>query len=64
MQIAVLGIDLGKNSCSAVGLETAGRVVLPRRLSRDGLMNQTTSRFGNINGRCVGAHSEDRVRRC
>jgi len=28
MQIAVLGIDLGKNSCSVVGLDVAGRVVL------------------------------------
>ena len=27
MQIAVLGIDLGKNSCSVVGLDPAGRVV-------------------------------------
>ena len=24
MQIAVLGIDLGKNSCSVVGLDAAG----------------------------------------
>ena len=28
MQIAVLGIDLGKNSCSVVGLDASGRVVL------------------------------------
>ena len=35
MQIAVLGIDLGKNSCSVVGLDRAGRVVLRRRLHRD-----------------------------
>lgn len=26
MQIAVLGIDLGKNSCSVVGLNDAGAV--------------------------------------
>jgi hypothetical protein len=26
MQIAVLGIDLGKNSCSVVGLDSAGAV--------------------------------------
>jgi len=38
MQIAVLGIDLGKNSCSAVGLDAAGRVVLKRRLHRDGVV--------------------------
>src|ERR687893_485815 len=27
MQIAVLGVDLGKNSCSVVGLDAGGRVV-------------------------------------
>jgi transposase len=37
MQIAVLGIDLGKNSCSVVGLDGAGRVVLRRRMHRDGV---------------------------
>src|SRR5437660_6903084 len=37
MIIAVLGIDLGKNSCSVAGLDAAGRVVLRRRVSRDGL---------------------------
>ena len=38
MQIAVLGIDLGKNLCSVVGLDVAGRVVLRRRLRRDGVI--------------------------
>jgi len=28
MHIAVLGIDLGKNSCSVAGLDASGRVVL------------------------------------
>ena len=37
MIIAVLGIDLGKNSCSVAGLDASGRVVLRRRVSRDGL---------------------------
>ncbi len=36
MQIAVLGIDQGKNSCSVVGLDVAGRVGLRRRPHRDG----------------------------
>jgi transposase len=35
MQIAVLGIDLGKNSCSVVGLDDAGKVVLRRRMKRE-----------------------------
>lgn len=34
MQIAILGIDLGKNSCSVVGLDDAGRVVLRKRMKR------------------------------
>ena len=35
--VSVFGIDLGKNSCSVVGLDKAGRVVLRRRVARDGL---------------------------
>jgi transposase len=35
--VAVLGIDLGKNSCSVAGLDGTGHVVLRRRVSRDGL---------------------------
>lgn len=35
--IAVLGIDLGKNVCSLVGLDETGKVVLRRRVKRDGL---------------------------
>ena len=37
MQIAVLGIDLGKNSCSIVGLINGGAVVLRRRMRREGV---------------------------
>ncbi len=38
MQIAVLGIDLGKNSCSIVGLDASGAVVLRRRMRREGII--------------------------
>ena len=38
MAVAVLGIDLGKNSCSIAGLDETGRVVLRRRLTRDGVI--------------------------
>ena len=34
MGIVVLGIDLGKNACSLVGLDGSGRVVLRRRMRR------------------------------
>jgi transposase len=36
-QIAVLGIDLGKNVCSLAGLDQTGKVVLRRRMKRGGL---------------------------
>jgi transposase len=36
--IQIIGIDLGKNSCSLVGLDATGRVVLRRRVRRDGLV--------------------------
>ena len=38
MTIAILGIDLGKNICSVVGLDQAGAVVLRRRMRRQTLM--------------------------
>src|SRR5919202_6595966 len=34
-QIAVLGIDLGKNACSLAGLDPSGAVVLRRRMRRE-----------------------------
>lgn len=38
MSIVILGIDLGKNSCSVVGLDSAGTVVVRRRLRREGVI--------------------------
>jgi hypothetical protein len=38
MQIAVLGIDLGKNSCSVAGMDATGRIVLRRRMQRDSVV--------------------------
>lgn len=35
MEIAILGIDLGKNSCSLVGLDLAGQVSVRRRMRRE-----------------------------
>ena len=35
MRIAVLGVDLGKNVCSLVGLDASGAVVLRRRAKRE-----------------------------
>lgn len=39
MKIAVLGIDLGKNVCSVVGLDGSGVVVLRKRARRDTLID-------------------------
>jgi transposase len=58
MQIAVLGIDLGKNSCSVVGLDASGRVVLRRRLHRDGVFKLAAELPGCVMAMeaCCGAH--------
>ncbi|MEE7462698.1 IS110 family transposase [Methylobacterium fujisawaense] len=50
MSIAVLGIDLGKNSCNVVGLDLDGRVVLRRRKRRE-----TVLAFGEKLPACVVA---------
>lgn len=36
--IAMLGIDLGKNSCSLAGLDASGAVVMRRRMTREGVI--------------------------
>ena len=58
MQIAVLGIDLGKNSCSVVGLDASGRVVLRRRLQREGVVKLAADLPGCVMAMeaCCGAH--------
>lgn len=37
VEVAVLGIDLGKTSCSVAGMSADGEVVLRRRVARDGI---------------------------
>jgi len=65
MQIAVLGIDLGKNSCSVVGLDTAGRVVLRRRMHRDSVIKLAAGLPPCIMAMeaCCGAHHLGRILR-
>src|SRR4051794_974993 len=41
--IAVLGIDLGKNSCSLAGLDSSGAVVLRRKIRREGVIAFTAA---------------------
>jgi transposase len=38
MAVSVLGIDLGKNSCSLVGFDASGCVVVRRRMRRDAVL--------------------------
>lgn len=38
MSIVIVGIDLGKNNCSIVGLDAGGTVVVRRRMRRDGVI--------------------------
>ena len=63
MRIAVLGIDLGKNSCSVVGLDASGRAVLRRRLHRDGVIRLAAGlpRCVMAMEACCGAHHLGRV---
>ena len=58
MKIAVLGIDLGKNVCSIVGLDASGAVVLRRRVRRDTLIDLVAKLPACIVGMeaCCGAH--------
>ena len=65
MQIAVLGIDLGKNSCSVVGLDAAGRVVLRRRMHRDSVIKLAAGLSSCVMAMeaCCGAHHLGRLLR-
>jgi transposase len=63
MEIAVLGIDLGKNSCSVVGLDGSGRVVLRRRMHRDSVVKLASGLPPCIVAMeaCCGAHHLGRL---
>jgi transposase len=63
MQIAVLGIDLGKNICSAAGLDGAGHVVLRRRMHRDNVVRLASELPTCVVAMeaCCGAHHLGRL---
>ncbi len=65
IQIAVLGIDLGKNSCSVVGLDDSGRVVLRRRLQRDSVIKLASGLAPCVMAMeaCCGGHHLGRILR-
>ena len=58
MDIAVLGIDLGKNICSVVGLDDGGRVLVRRRLKRPAVIAFARQSPGCVVAMeaCCGAH--------
>src|ERR1700720_2551592 len=62
-KISVLGIDLGKNVCSVVGLDASGAVVMRRRMRREtlvGLAEKLPAGFVGM-GACCGSHHLGRV---
>jgi transposase len=63
MDIHVLGIDLGKNSCSIVGLNATGRVVMRRRMRRESDVALAAKLPGRIVAMeaCCGAHHIGRL---
>jgi transposase len=63
MDIAVLGIDLGKNACSVVGLDASGAVVMRRKVRRETLVALAEKLPSCVVGMeaCCGAHHLGRV---
>jgi len=61
--ISVLGVDLGKNVCSVVGLDASGKVVMRRTVRRETLIGLAEKPPPCIAGMeaCCGAHHLGRV---
>src|SRR5215472_7428952 len=63
MHIAVLGIDLGKNSCSVAGLDSSGAVIKRRRMRPESIAAFTEKLPACIVAMeaCCGAHHLGRL---
>ena len=63
MHISVLGVDLGKNSCSIVGLDDAGKVAVRRRMRRETVIAFAAKLPGCVVAMeaCCGAHHMGRT---
>src|SRR5271166_2334432 len=61
--ISVLGVDLGKNVCSVVGLDTSGAVVMRRKVRRETLIGLAEKLPPCVVGMeaCCGAHHLGRM---
>ncbi len=64
-KISVLGVDLGKNICSVVGLDASGAVVMRRRMRRGTLIGLVEKLPACIVGMeaCCGSHHLGRMAR-
>jgi transposase len=63
MKISVLGVDIGKNVCSLVGMDAGGKVVLRRRVTRETLIGLASKLSPCIVAMeaCCGSHHLGRV---
>lgn len=63
MNIAVLGIDLGKNLCSVVGVDETGAVVLRRRMRHQTIVQYASGLPPCVMAMeaCCGAHHLGRI---
>ena len=63
MTIVILGVDLGKNSCSAVGVDATGRVVARRSMRRQTLIDYVAKLPSCVIAMeaCCGAHHLGRL---
>lgn len=61
--VQILGVDLGKNSCSVVGLDAAGNVLMRRRVRREGIVALAAKLPGCVVAMeaCCGAHHLGRL---
>lgn len=63
MAIVILGVDLGKNSCSVVGVDAIGAVVVRRTMRRQTLINYISKLSACVIAMeaCCGAHHLGRL---
>ena len=63
MDVAIVGIDLGKNTCRVAGMDASGRVLFRKRVSRSGVVLLVRRFSGCIIAMeaCCGAHHLGRI---
>ena len=63
MSIVILGVDLGKNSCSVVGVDAVGTVVVRRSMRRQTLIDYVLKLPACVVAMeaCCGAHHLGRL---